>query len=86
MTDLFRILVGPWSLGELLIGLGLLAPQEYQYPAMNEPERYGEVRTFVLLTAYASDDPVIHLAAAWIRRRHSACWRPRVWLIDVRSA
>lgn len=41
----------------------LLAPLEYQYPAMNEPERYGEIRTIVLLTAYASNDPVMPLSS-----------------------
>lgn len=41
----------------------LLAPLEYEYPAMTEPERHAEVRTIVLLTAYASDDPQMPLSS-----------------------
>lgn len=41
----------------------LLAPLEYEHPAMTEPERHPEVRTIVLLTAYASDDPVMPLSS-----------------------
>lgn len=35
----------------------LLSPLEYEYPAMTEPERHGDIRTIVLLTGYASNDP-----------------------------
>mgnify|MGYP003394205126 CR=1 FL=1 len=41
----------------------LLAPLEYEHPAMTEPERYPEARTIVLLTAYASNDPVMPLSS-----------------------
>lgn len=35
----------------------LLSPLEYEYPAMTEPERHGDIRNIVLLTGYASNDP-----------------------------
>ncbi|HEU0225964.1 MAG TPA: ElyC/SanA/YdcF family protein [Steroidobacteraceae bacterium] len=41
----------------------LLSPLEYAYPAMTDPERHGRVRTIVLLTAYASDDPHMPLSS-----------------------
>jgi uncharacterized SAM-binding protein YcdF (DUF218 family) len=41
----------------------LLAPLEYEHPAMTEPERHAEVRSIVLLTAYASDDPQMPLSS-----------------------
>lgn len=41
----------------------LLSPLEYAYPAMTEPERHPSVRTIVLLTAYASDDPDMPLSS-----------------------
>lgn len=41
----------------------LLAPLEYEYPAMKDPERHGAARTIVLLTAYASADPSMPLSS-----------------------
>lgn len=55
-TVLFVFSTGP-------VATLLLAPLEYEYPAMTEPERHAGVRTIVVLTAYASDDADMPLSS-----------------------
>jgi uncharacterized SAM-binding protein YcdF (DUF218 family) len=46
-----------------LVAVLLLGPLEHEFPAMTEPARFPQVRTIVVLTAFASDDPDMPLSS-----------------------
>lgn len=46
-----------------LVATLLMSPLEYEYPALQDPTRYPEVRTIVVLTGWAADDDVFPLSA-----------------------